>query len=306
VKHIIFLFFIIAFSCMTVAFFLGILYHLKERKQWKFKGLLFLGYILFLFFLGGAGFYLEEIAGLAQSKFYEIFRLLHVVGYSLLIYYLPATINYLLNRPWKRNRLFWIVLAAFSYFCAGTVLKLKGISPLWNLPLGIFFFTALVFVLLDGLRSLPLVRDNRGRITVTMLYSGTFIFLPLLLVARIIGPHFFHVDLESSKLYFPVQALYFFWLSCSLIQFLMFRILASDNVPLPLSERPLAFFEEKGITSREREIILCLEKGLTYKEIGQELFISAHTVSNHVASIYKKTGVRSRVEMLNALRGAVE
>ena len=290
---------------MNAAFFMGLLYYLKDKLLWKFKGLLFLGYILFLFFLSGLGFYMTELAGMGESLFYDLFRMLYVIGYSLLIYYLPATINYLLNRPWKRNRLFWTILASFSYFCAGIVLMLNGISPLWNLPLGFFFFTALVFVLLDGLRSLPLVRDNRGRFTVTLLYAGTFIFLPLLLVVRIISSNL-STDLEKHALYFPVQTFYFFWLALVLIQFLVFRILASDSVPLPLTERPLSFFEEKGITSREREIILCLEKGLTYKEIGQELFISSHTVSNHVASIYKKVGVRSRVEMLNALRGASE
>ncbi len=286
---------------MFSAFILGILFHLKEKQIWKFKSLLFLVYILFLFFLAGIDYYFTAIAFLDYAGFYIVFRLFHVIGYSLLIYYLPATINYMLNRPWKRNRLFWIIFASVSYFCAGVALMVNGISPLWNLPLGIFFFTALVFVLLDGLRSLPLVRDNRGRITITLLYAGTFIFLPLLLIVRMIGAQFYK-DLESHMLYFPVQTFYFFWLALVLIQFLVFRILASDNVPLPLSERPLSFFEEKGITSREREIILCLEKGLTYKEIGQELFISSHTVSNHVASIYKKTGVRSRVEMLNTLR----
>ncbi len=300
-KHLILFFFIIAFACMNAAFFMGLLYYLKEKKVWKFKGLLFLGYILFLFFLSGMGYYMTEVAGIGESVFYNLFRILYVIGYSLLIYYLPATINYLLNRPWKRNRLFWIILASFSYFCAGIVLMLNGISPLWNLPLGLFFFTALVFVLLDGLRSLPLVRDNRGRQTVTLLYAGTFIFLPLLLVVRIIGSNFY-TDMEKHTLYFPVQTFYFLWLAVVLIKFMIFRILASDVIPLPLSERPLSFFEEKGITSRERDIILCLEKGLTYKEIGQELFISSHTVSNHVASIYKKIGVRSRVEMLNALR----
>ena len=287
---------------MAVAFALGVLYYIKERKLWKFKGLLFLGYILLLFFLAGLGFYLTEIARVKQSGLFEVFRFLHVVCYSLLIYYLPATINYILDRPWKRNRLFWIVLASLSYFSAGITMMIKGISPLWNLPLGVFFFMALFFVLLDGLRSLPLVRDDRGRLTLILLYSGTFIFLPLLLVVRIIGSQI-SADIENSFLYFPVQTFFFFWVALILIQFLMYRILASDNVPLPLSERPLSFFEEKGVTTREREIILCLEKGLTYKEIGQELFISSHTVSNHVASIYKKTGVRSRVEMLNSLRG---
>ncbi|OQY31421.1 MAG: hypothetical protein B6241_14090 [Spirochaetaceae bacterium 4572_59] len=304
-SHIILFFFIIAFSLMNAAFYLGVLFYLKNKQLWKIKSLFFIAYILFLFFLGGLGYYLSEIALLNNSLFYNVYRVLHVIGYSLLIYYLPATINYLLNRPWKRNRLFWVILASLSYFSAGIAMMINGISPLWNLPLGIFFFTALVFVLLDGLRSLPLVQDNRGRITITLLYAGTFIFLPLLLIVKIIGAQFF-TDIENHILYFPIQTFYFLWLALVLIQFLMFRILESDTVPLLLSERSLSFFEEKGITLRERDIILCLEKGLTYKEIGQELFISSHTVSNHVASIYKKTAVRSRVEMLNTLRGTME
>ena len=302
-KHFVLFFFIVAYASMNAAFFMGLLYYLKDKKLWKFKGLFFLGYILFLFLLSGIVYYLTAIAGLDRTFLFNLFRYLYLIGCSLLIYYLPATINYLLNRPWKVNRLFWIILASLSYFCAGLLMMLKGVSPLWNLPLGLFFFTALFFVLLDGLRSLPLVRDTRGRITVTLLYTGTFIFLPLVLIVRIVGSQF-NANLEEHALYFPVQILYFLWLALVLIQFLIFRILASDRVPLPLSGRPLAFFEKRGITSRERDIILCLEKGLTYKEIGQELFISSHTVSNHVASIYKKTGVRSRVEMLNSLRGS--
>ena len=94
---------------MTAAFILGVLYHLKEKKLWKFKGCLFLGYILFLLFTSGLRFYLYEIAGLRSDAVRIAVRLLYVTGYSLLIYYLPATINYLLNRPWKRTRLLWIL-----------------------------------------------------------------------------------------------------------------------------------------------------------------------------------------------------
>jgi DNA-binding CsgD family transcriptional regulator len=229
-------------------------------------------------------------------------RVIYVLGYSLLIYYLQATINYILSRPWTRERLIWILTASISYFIAGVFLLIKGLSPVWNLPLGIFFFTAFIFVLIDALHSLPLIRDQRGRVSVTLLFAGTFLFLPLLLVVRMIGSLFFP-ETDSEVLLFPVQTLYFLWLAVVLVQFLMNRILTSDLVPLPLSEKPASFFENKGITSREIEIILLLEKGLTYKEIGRDLFISANTVSNHVASIYKKTGQRSRVEMLNSLRG---
>ena len=192
--------------------------------------------------------------------------------------------------------------ASVSYFISGVVLLIKGISPVWNLPQGFFFFTAFVFVLIDAFRSLPLIRDKRVRLTVTLIFSGTFIFLPILMLVRILGD-LFYPGMESELLLFPVQTMYFNWIAGVLVYFLMNRILNSDKVPLPLSEKPLSFFEERGITGREREIILFLETGLTYKEIGGELFISANTVSNHVASIYKKTGQRSRVEMLNALRG---
>ena len=287
---------------MTAALFLGVLYYQKEKVLWKFKACLFLGFILFLFLTSGIRFYFSEIAGWDDSLFRLFLRVIYVLGYSLLIYYLPATINYMLRRPWRAGRLAWILIASVSYFIAGVVLLIKGLSPVWNLPLGVFFFTSFAFVLMDALHSLPLIRDHRGRVSVTQLFAGTFLFLPLLLIVRMTGSLFFP-GTDSDVLLFPVQTLYFLWLAVVLLQFLMNRVLTTDSIPLPLSEKPSSFFEEKGITHREIEIILFLEKGLTYKEIGRELFISANTVSNHVASIYKKTGQRSRVEMLNSLRG---
>ncbi len=289
---------------MTGAFLLGLLYYQKEKALWKVKGCLFLGYILFLFFTLGIRFYYAEIVGFADNPLRQFLQFLYVTVYSLLIYYLPATVNYILKRPWSRGRLTWIICASASYFIAGITLLIKGISPVWNLPLGVFFFFSFAFILIDAFQSLPLIRDRRGRLSVTLLFSGTFLFLPVLLIVRMVGALFFP-DLNNDILIFPLQTLYFLWLALVLIQFLMNRILVSDSIPLPLSEKPVSFFEERGITSREREIILFLEKGLTYKEIGRELFISANTVSNHVASIYKKTGQRSRVEMLNSLRGEV-
>lgn len=286
---------------MTGAFLLGLLYYQKENVLWKFKGCIFLGFILFLFLSSGIRFYFAEIAGSGDNPIRKFLQVLYVIGYSLLIYYLPATINYILRRPWSRGRLSWILFASVSYFVAGIIAMINGLSPTWNLPLGVIFFLSFVFILIDAFRSLPLIRDKRGRMTVTLLFSGTFIFLPLLLIVRMTQAIFFP-EMNYELLLFPLQTLYFLWLALVLIQFLMNRILISDAIPLPLSEKPASFFEERGITSREREIILFLEKGLTYKEIGRELFISANTVSNHVASIYKKTGQRSRVEMLNTLR----
>ena len=59
---------------------------------------------------------------------------------------------------------------------------------------------------------------------------------------------------------------------------------------------------ESLLTAREREIATFVVDGLTYKQIGAELFISPKTVEHHVARIRQKLGASSRAEMLTALR----
>ncbi len=56
------------------------------------------------------------------------------------------------------------------------------------------------------------------------------------------------------------------------------------------------------ISDRELEIIRLLAMGLDNREIGKRLFISPKTVKNHITSIYAKTGVRNRVQLVNLLR----
>lgn len=59
-----------------------------------------------------------------------------------------------------------------------------------------------------------------------------------------------------------------------------------------------------GLTSRETEIVIRLCRGMTSKEIGAELFISAHTVRDHIKAIYEKADVNSRGELVAGLFSA--
>ena len=52
--------------------------------------------------------------------------------------------------------------------------------------------------------------------------------------------------------------------------------------------------EEHGLTARERGILQLLVEGLTLREIGAQLELSYHTISNHLRNIYAKLHVRSR------------
>jgi DNA-binding CsgD family transcriptional regulator len=51
-----------------------------------------------------------------------------------------------------------------------------------------------------------------------------------------------------------------------------------------------------GLTSRELEVLRLVAAGLSNREIGDELFISAKTASVHVSNILAKLGASSRVE----------
>jgi DNA-binding CsgD family transcriptional regulator len=47
---------------------------------------------------------------------------------------------------------------------------------------------------------------------------------------------------------------------------------------------------------REVDILRLVASGRSNREIGEELFISQHTVANHVRSILRKTGTANRTE----------
>ena len=58
-----------------------------------------------------------------------------------------------------------------------------------------------------------------------------------------------------------------------------------------------------ALSHREKEILEQLSKGLMYKEIAAELFISPETVRKHVYHIYEKLHVTNRVEAVNKFFG---
>ena len=61
--------------------------------------------------------------------------------------------------------------------------------------------------------------------------------------------------------------------------------------------------EEFDISTREVEVLGLLLMGLNNAEIATRLFISPNTVRNHVYSIYKKTGVKNRMQLRHLFDG---
>ena len=74
------------------------------------------------------------------------------------------------------------------------------------------------------------------------------------------------------------------------------RLRLQDAPPAP------APADHAGLTTRELEVLELLADGLTNRAIAERLFVSQKTVAAHVAHIYDKLGVHSRVEAAGQAR----
>src|SRR5688572_20539588 len=61
-------------------------------------------------------------------------------------------------------------------------------------------------------------------------------------------------------------------------------------------------FEAYHLTKREKEILLLLMDGLSYKEIATKCFISIDTINSHIRKVYTKLNVHSRSEIAAKFR----
>ena len=73
-----------------------------------------------------------------------------------------------------------------------------------------------------------------------------------------------------------------------------------DKIDVPDFHKSI--IENYQLSKREWEIIQQICEGYTNGQISENLFISLQTVKDHVSRIYKKTGVKNRVQLVNMIR----
>jgi DNA-binding CsgD family transcriptional regulator len=73
--------------------------------------------------------------------------------------------------------------------------------------------------------------------------------------------------------------------------------------PSTQAERMDLFARATGLSDRETEVVALLSVGLDTKQIAGELFLSEHTVNDHVKAVLTKSGARTRQVLLARVRG---
>jgi len=61
-----------------------------------------------------------------------------------------------------------------------------------------------------------------------------------------------------------------------------------------------------NLSDREKEVLACMVKGMSYKSIGEQCFISLDTVRSHIRNIYEKLHVHTKAEAVaKAIKGNI-
>ena len=137
-----------------------------------------------------------------------------------------------------------------------------------------------------------------NRLTKTINMITMIVILPV--VVRWLN----YIDTPVSFLFrswFPIiPAAYF-------ITQLIFLIFLARSIIKPkfeMKSAPVdpASAEQLGLSKREVEIAVKLIDGLSYKNIGNCLFISLETVKFHTKNIYRKAGVKKRQDLIRVLQ----
>ena len=83
------------------------------------------------------------------------------------------------------------------------------------------------------------------------------------------------------------------------------RLEAGVPEAAPAAELAPLLMRAWGLTRREREVARRVIDGLSTEDIAAALFISEHTVRDHVKAIFGKVGVSRRQDLIAALTGRV-
>ncbi len=163
--------------------------------------------------------------------------------------------------------------------------------------LGIISFFLVPFYILLKKKELPHIRQNRVARHFSMIYLLCF-GTASLLTSRLILHYFVpYRSLIMVFSFFAVNLPPLFYLILSLKKH------PSEGLPIRSQNSDLDnFFFVHKISNREKEIIQLILEGLSNTDIEKKLYISPHTVKNHIYNIYQKLGVKNRVQISNLIR----
>lgn len=283
-------------SIVSMDFALAIVLYRKERQRWTAWFVVLLASLLGLSFL----FTLNQFSNLFFSGvvwlvLHIIWEVFFIADSSFLLVMICFFTNWVIARPMG----FYEKILAYFFgagYLASAILNQIYSSVLYQRIEIVFALISIVYSVLVMLFSHQKIENKRVRVVTLTVSIVSLSVMPLLITSCIWT--------SVSSLMVPIVGLAYF------IAFLVFIYMAISKDPVVVENQDkkdmltMDDVNKFGITSRELEVIRLIKQGLTNKEIASYLSISVNTVNNHIANIFSKTNVRSRIDLLNLLQKA--
>ncbi len=280
-------------GCMSLA--LAVVYQLQSSLRWVRYLIACQSSCLACIIL----LLLERLMVMVMSPHALAFRVLFIIIGSIMlgnVVFLTSFIPYftcsVIAIPWRNpSKTFFLCLSVTDAVVG--IFWLVTNSPLFTTLLEILFVFDLAFCFVVLLRNLESIKERGVRL----------VCITEILVSAVMFPAI------ALTLIFPflkglMCAIYFLAFSITMMVYLFIHFHKSSKAWGPTREATWEDLVEYHITEREFAVINLISRGLTNKEIASELDISVNTVNNHVANIFAKTKVRSRIDLLNLLKQA--
>lgn len=266
----------IAVSCMALG--LAIASVVLTKAKWNRWFIMFQACLVFTMV---AGFMLTLSA--ADPVFVSVLRYLQHITMGVAVVLLPIISSFIVGKPLSSK-------GRISFYPFGIIYFVGGFTPYEDIIQTVVFVAVLVYSVTVLWVNLGKIEDHRTRTFILTLNIVVVSLVPTAIVLFLLP--------GSEQIGFPLYVLAF---SALLLVYFYNRFSAMSKD----GEKKQPDLSQFRVTERETEVIDCICNGMTNKEIAKKLNISVNTVNNHVANIFEKMNINSRVDLLRMMNGGL-
>ena len=218
---------------------------------------------------------------------------------AFLLSFVPYFTTWIIAHPW-RNPYKTIFFICSLVFVAVSIADLVFDSVILSRLSFLICLFVIAFCLVVMLRNRKGIEDRDVRHMILTIVIVGLSLLPFIMASFFVD-YIRSITSQVIILAYSIVILLFLFLSIS-------RKLSEEKEIVDKEEEKNGSAVDLSlyhITEREEEIIELICEGNTNKEIAQKLSLSVNTVSNHITNIFDKTGVRSRIDLLNLVRRGI-
>ena len=282
---------LIALAIVSMDLALAIVWNRRARYTWSRTCVVFTATLL------GAvvSFALDQYSylafdGTAQAVLHLIWEVLLVLDSTFILGMIPFFCNWVVARPTGKGEKSLAFIAGILYL-ADSLVWIVTKASVSSILQYVIWTLVVLYCIIVMISQWKTIADKSIRTMCLTMIIISFAMLPVA-VSSMLFPSLRGISISLVSLSYTIAILVFLFIAIARLE---------SQLEQSEGKKGISF---EDITEREFEVILQIKNGLTNKEIAYNLNISVNTVNNHIANIFSKTGVRSRIDLLNLLQEA--